>query len=113
EKGIPSPLVHCMIAPPSSRMDILMDAEIDAIVNNSAIAGKYNQVIDSQSAYEILTGKLEEAEEKATEKESKTTTKKVAKGKSILDDPTIRSMSRTAGNTLVRTLLGVLGLGGR
>src|SRR4030095_4708209 len=70
EKGIPSPLVHCMIAPPSSRMDILMDAEIDAIVNNSAIAGKYNQVIDSQSAYEILTGKLEEAEEKATEKES-------------------------------------------
>ena len=51
EKGIPTPLVHCMMCPPQSRMDILTDAEIDSIVSHSKIAGKYNQVIDSQSAY--------------------------------------------------------------
>ena len=117
EKGIPTPLVHCMIRPPQSRMDILSDMEIDALVSKSKIASKYNQVIDNVSAYEILTEKLEEAskkegEQKQTEQkeEKKTTTKKE---KSVFDDPTIRSMTRTAGNTIIRSLLGVLGLGGR
>jgi DNA helicase HerA-like ATPase len=112
EKGIPTPLVHCMIRPPQSRMDILTDAEIDVIISHSSIAAKYNAVIDSQSAYEILTAKLEEA---ASEKEEAKETKaqKVEKEKGILDDPIVRSMTRTAGNTIVRGLLGVLGLGGR
>lgn len=115
EKGIPTPLVHCMIRPPQSRMDILTDAEIDSLVSRSKIAAKYNEVIDSKSAYEILTEKLEEAaqrdvEEKDEKTEKKTTTKKE---KGFFDDPVVKSMTRTAGNSIVRTLLGVLGLGGR
>ena len=119
EKGIPSPLVHCMVRPPQSRMDILNEQEIAALVSDSRIAAKYNTEIDSQSAYEILTEKLEDAARRNTEEKEgkaekeenrKTTTKKE---KSIFDDPTVKSMTRTAGNTLVRTLLGVLGLGGR
>ncbi|MBL7748858.1 MAG: DUF853 family protein, partial [Chitinophagaceae bacterium] len=119
EKGIPTPLVHCMIRPPQSRMDILSEAEIDTLVSKSKIAAKYNQVVDSNSAYEILTEKLEEAskreaeekEQQAEEKtERKTTTKKE---KGFFDNPTVKSMTRTAGNSIVRTLLGVLGLGGR
>lgn len=118
EKGIPTPLVHCMIRPPQSRMDILSDMEIDSIVDHSKIAAKYNQVIDSESAYEILTEKLEEASKKeAEEKQEETAAKKekksTAKEKGILDNPVVKSMTRTAGNTIVRTLLGVLGLGGR
>ncbi len=118
EKGIPSPLVHCMIRPPQSRMDILTDTEIDQLVSHSKIAAKYNELIDSKSAYEILTAKLEEAAQKEqeaqTEKEERTEKKTtVKKEKSIFDDPTVKSMTRTAGNTIVRTLLGVLGLGGR
>ncbi len=116
EKGIPTPLVHCMIRPPQSRMDILSDAEIDAVVSHSKIAGKYNQVVDSVSAYEILTEKLEvaakksedEKEEKQDQKHRKTETKE----KGVFDDPIVRSMTRTAGNTIVRSILGVLGLGG-
>jgi hypothetical protein len=119
EKGIPTPLAHCMIRPPQSRMDILSEMEIDALVSKSKIAAKYNEVIDNVSAYEILTEKLEEAAKKeeaekqkqANEKEEKKTTP--AKEKSVFDDPTIRSMTRTAGNTIIRSLLGVLGLGGR
>jgi len=118
EKGIPSPLVHCMMAPPMSRMDILTDQEIGDIVNRSEIAEKYNQVIDSQSAYEILMVKLDDAEKKTGEikkqdKESKPGRRSTSKEKSVFDDPVVKSMTRTAGNTLVRTLLGVLGLGGR
>jgi uncharacterized protein len=119
EKGIPTPLVHCMMRPPQSRMDILSDAEIDAVVAKSKIAAKYNAVVDSESAYEILTKKLEgaakaeeeEKQQQAEEKVEKKTTVKKEKG--VLDNPIVKSMTRTAGNTIVRTLLGVLGLGGR
>ena len=118
EKGVPTPLVHCMMCPPQSRMDILTDAEIDAIVSKSKIAGKYNQVIDNQSAYEILTDKLNDAQKKAEdqkqqEQEAKDEKKPAAHEKGILDNPIVKSMTRTAGNTIVRSLLGVLGLGGR
>jgi hypothetical protein len=114
EKGIPTPLVHCMMRPPQSRMDILSETEIDALAASSKIAKKYNEVVDSESAYEILTEKLKEAEEKAAEvKEEKAEKKSAAKEKGVLDNPVVKSMARTAGNTIVRTLLGVLGLGGR
>jgi uncharacterized protein len=120
EKGVPSPLVHCMIRPPQSRMDILSASEIADITGRSKLSAKYNEVIDSVSAYEMLTQKLEDATNKPAEpvssdppspprKERKTSTKE----KGVLDNPVIRSMTRTAGNTLVRTLLGVLGLGGK
>jgi DNA helicase HerA-like ATPase len=117
EKGIPTPLVHCMMCPPQSRMDILTDAEIDAIVSHSKIAPKYNQVIDSESAYEILTDKLNDAakkteEQKQQEQQAKDDKKPAAHEKGILDNPIVKSMTRTAGNTIVRSLLGVLGLGG-
>jgi len=115
EKGIPSPLVHCMIRPPQSRMDILTDNEIDTLVSKSKIAAKYNQVIDSVSAYEILTEKLEDAAKRDAEEEQQKAAKKAPakKEKGFFDDPTVKSMTRTAGNSIVRTLLGVLGLGGR
>src|SRR3984885_5295527 len=44
EKGVPTPLVHCMMAPPRSRMDILTPAEIDSIVAKSKMMAIYNQV---------------------------------------------------------------------
>ncbi|HWR32430.1 MAG TPA: helicase HerA-like domain-containing protein, partial [Chitinophagaceae bacterium] len=118
EKGIPTPLVHCMMCPPLSRMDILTDAEIDTIVGHSKIAALYNQVIDSTSAYEILTEKLEDAARKNDEQKEKETDKKeekktAGKEKGFFDNPTVKSMTRTAGNTIIRSLLGVLGIGGR
>ena len=106
EKGIPTPLVHCMVRPPRSRMDILTETEIANIVSQSKLAEKYNQVIDSESAHEILSEKLEDAAKPAPGK-------KEEKEKSIFDDPVVKSMTRTAGNTIVRALLGVLGIGGR
>ncbi len=118
EKGIPTPLAHCMMCPPKSRMDILTDTEIDSIVSHSKIAGKYNQVIDSQSAYEILTGKLNDAvkrteEQKRQQAEEKDEKKTSKKEKGFFDDPMVKQAGRTATSIITRTLLGVLGLGGR
>ena len=118
EKGIPTPLAHCMMCPPKSRMDILTYTEIDSIVSHSKIAAKYNQVMDSESAYEILNGKLNEAakrteEQKQQEAEEKTERKTAKKDKGFFDDPMVKQAGRTATSIITRTLLGVLGLGGR
>ena len=115
ENGIPTPLAQVMLCSPRSRMDVLTDGEIDSIVSKSKLATKYNQVIDSQSAYEILTAKLEEAAEKSKQetenknpaKEEESTFEKIA------NNTIVKSMVRTAGNTIVRSLLGALGMGGR
>ncbi|MDE3247415.1 MAG: DUF853 family protein [Bacteroidota bacterium] len=111
EKGVPTPLVHTMLLAPRSRMDILSEAEIDGIVAKSKIAAKYNQVIDSKSAYEILTDKLEEAAAKTeAEKEDKKTGKAEP---GFFDNPIVKQMGRTAASVITRGLLGALGLGGR
>lgn len=118
EKGIPTPLAHTMLCSPRSRMDILTDEEIDAITGKSKLAPKYNQTVDSQSAYEMLTDKLQEAAEKtAVDKEKEVKPKKQKEEPSTLEKVTnntvVKSMARTAGNTIVRSILGALGLGGR
>ena len=101
-----------MMAPPKSRMDILTDAEINAIVSHSKLAAKYDQLVDEKSAYEILTEKLNNAAERKTEEKEKDISADKGKEKGFFDDPIVKSMTRTAGNTIVRGLLGVLGLGG-
>ena len=95
-------------------MDVLTETEIDTIVNQSKLAVKYNQLIDSNSAYEILTAKLQQAasstpvaSNQKTAKPEETTLEKVA------NNSIVKSMMRQAGNTIVRSLLGSLGLGGR
>ncbi len=59
EKGIPAPLVHTLLSPPVTRMDILTTQEQDEIVNNSSIARSYNEEIDRNSAYEMLKNKIQ------------------------------------------------------
>jgi nicotinamidase-related amidase len=117
EKGIPTPLAHVMLNPPRSRMDVLADTEIDEIVGKSKLAAKYNNEVDSESAYEILNAKLEEAAEKTAQAEEETETTKgngrAKKEESFLDNPIVKSVGRTAATMITRSLLGALGLGGR
>jgi len=114
EKGIPTPLAHATLRAPRSRMDVLSDQEIDAVVSKSKIAAKYNREIDSHSAYEILTEKLKEAAERTAQEEEKKPARKTAKKEeSIFDNPTVKQVGRTAASIITRSLLGALGLGGR
>jgi uncharacterized protein len=114
EKGIPTPLAHTMLCSPRSRMDVLTDEEINSINNKSKLVAKYKEDIDSHSAYEILMAKLESAaeiEEKPTSK--KTTKEETSTFEKVANNSVVKSIARTAGNTIVRSLLGALGLGGR
>jgi uncharacterized protein len=113
EKGIPTPLVHVMMAPPQSRMDVLMNNEIQKIVRSSKIANKYNEEVDSRSAYEILNEKLELAEQKAEVVKEQAAKQKATSRKrepDFFDKPIVRQAGRTATNIIVRSLLGALGV---
>ncbi len=71
EKGRPTPLATTMLRAPMSRMDILTDPELKALINKSALKSKYSQVIDRESAYEILNKKIERAEADEAQERSK------------------------------------------
>ncbi|MBK8449428.1 MAG: DUF853 family protein [Saprospiraceae bacterium] len=108
EKGIPTPLVHTMMRAPESRMDIVSEDELKEIIRKSEIAAYYNEVINRESAAEILLQKMEQVDEKeapATEKR---------KGKSVLEkviDSTVtRQVGRTVARELTRGLLGMFGI---
>ncbi|WP_343688815.1 helicase HerA-like domain-containing protein [Chitinophaga sp.] len=118
EKGIPTPLAATMLVTPRSRMDVLSDAEMDALVSSSKIARKYNQEIDNESAYEILTAKLQEAADKSVPAATRTNgNKKQPEEKSMLDSvlssPVAKQVGRTVMTEITRGLLGALGLGGK
>ena len=77
EKGIPTPLAATICRAPISRMNILTDLEIAGVVSKSKLTGKYNEDVDRESAYEILTGKIVKASEKEHQDKIKAEQEKV------------------------------------
>jgi uncharacterized protein len=71
EKGIPTPLVATMMRAPMSRMDILTESEIQEINAKSKLVKKYSELVDRESAYEMLNKKLSEIETATAEQEQK------------------------------------------
>lgn len=71
EKGIPTPLAATMMRAPISRMDILTPDEINSVNRSSELVRKYSQVIDRDSAYEMLNRKLTEIQKEAAEQNAR------------------------------------------
>lgn len=116
EKGRPTPLVHTYLRAPQSRMDILTDKEINAIIKKSELIDKYNEEIDRESAYEILSSKIDDARSEAHEEEMSQRgaprRRKADKSQfdKVLNSTTTRQIGRTVARELTRGLLGVLGV---
>ena len=119
-KGRPTPLVQTFLRAPQSRMDILTDKEMDYIIDGSRIIDRYNEVIDRDSAYEILTGKIKEAQSEEIQEELKAQQVKAQKTSSrkqekstfdkVVNSTTTRQIGRTVARELTRGLLGILGI---
>lgn len=110
EKGIPTPLVATMLRAPMSRMDILSDTEINTLVNRSELARKYNEVIDRESAYELLNTKISEIQnqqvkEKEEEKQQKQTKSQKTTKQSTAQNPILKMVTSA---TFIRGVFGVL-----
>ena len=84
EKGEPEIVERATILPPQSDMGPIDNLTRNRIINNSELAGKYDEKENSESAYEILVKEREEKEaakkaeeeRKAKEKEEKELAKK-------------------------------------
>ena len=79
EKGIPTPLVRTLLRAPISRMDTLSGLELKGLIASSTLAEKYNKEVDRESAYEILTTKMERAAKEEKQKELREQQEKAAK----------------------------------
>ncbi len=100
EKGIPTPLVHTLMCAPESRMGVLTPAEQDEVVAASTIASEYNEVIDRNSAYEILNKKMEPDHDEATA-ETKTETRNEPETSIGIGD----TLKKIAGSSLTKTIV--------
>ncbi|HIP26509.1 MAG TPA: DUF853 family protein [Flavobacteriaceae bacterium] len=107
EKGIPTPLVRTMLRAPMSRMDVLSSKEIKNTISNSKIYNKYTEVIDRESAYEILSKRIQKsnAKEEEDEKRKKTEKRKSSSRKSTRMNPILKVVTSA---TFIRGVLGIL-----
>ncbi|MBB5328123.1 helicase HerA-like C-terminal domain-containing protein [Tunturiibacter gelidoferens] len=58
EKGIPAMVERAMVCPPHSQIGPITPEQRAAIIKNSVVAGVYETVVDRESAYERLKGKV-------------------------------------------------------
>ena len=107
EKGRPTPLAATMMRAPMSRMDILSDSEIKDVLDRSKLIKKYNEEIDRESAYEILTEKIEKAEKEAEKekKEERSSSRRSSSRRSTRMNPVVKVLTSA---TFIRGVLGVL-----
>ena len=96
-------------------MDVLSEKEIDAVISDSLLVDKYNEVVDRESAYEILSAKIEDAKteehkEEQTKRSGRSRKKEKSTMEEVLSSTTTRQVGRTVARELTRGLLGVLGV---
>ena len=119
EEGIPTVVKQCKILPPQSLMGALDDETRKSEIVNNLLYTKYTQEIDRESAYELLTRKIERqaeeeakekaaiAEEKQKEKEAEAA-KKAAERKATAQEKevkrAVKNVARSASGTIGREL---------
>ena len=119
EEGIPTVVKQCKILPPQSLMGALDDEIRKSEIVNNLLYTKYTQEIDRESAYELLTRKIERqaeeeakekaaiAEEKQKEKEAEAA-KKAAERKATAQEKevkrAVKNVARSASGTIGREL---------
>lgn len=110
EKGIPTPLAATMMRAPMSRMDVLTTGEIDEINAKSKLARKYSELIDRESAYEMLNKKIEAVElEKQTKEKAVIQQKAEKKAASEPVSQTTKSVIKVLTSaTFIRGAFGIL-----
>ena len=121
EDGRPTPLARTLLRAPESRMDILTEQEIAAIVEQSALIPKYQQSVDKDSAAELLEQKMEKAQAPEKQEKLNTANTKADKEtggagfswletfKDAMDTTAGRQVGRTIAREVTRGLMGILG----
>lgn len=130
-KGVPTIVDRAFVVPPVGHIGPITPEQRQQLLANSLVAGVYDNAMDRESAYEMLTRITEqklaaEAEVKAAEEAAKEAEKQAkaersaARGPDTLVESITKSVARSAsssigrqiGNTIVRGVLGSIFGGG-
>lgn len=131
EKGTPTVVNRALIVPPVGHLGPVTAEQRSGLLAGSLVAGQYEQAVDRESAFEILSAKAEasaaeaaaadqaKAEEKA-QKEAEKAERAAARAPDSMVESITKSVARSAsssigrqiGNTIVRGVLGSIFGGG-
>jgi DNA helicase HerA-like ATPase len=124
-KGVPSRVERTLMAPPRSQFGPLTEEERNRILSRSPIKSTYDQILDRESAYELLKEREEElikrreaqAREEAAEKEArKASRSRGGSRRQSAGEAFVKSVARAVGSSLGRQIIrGILGsiIGGK
>ncbi len=120
DSGAPTPVCATVIRPPESQIGPISTEEQQTLRKRSPLAGKYDDAIDRESAYEMLQARAEAAaeqeaaaaaaaeQEKASKRAGRSSSgKRQSVGEALLKSAA-RSVGRTLGSRLMRGILGSL-----
>ena len=62
DKGVPSMVQRTLIRPPASRLGPMTAEERRTMMNESPVAGQYDETVDRESAFEVLQHKVQRAQ---------------------------------------------------
>lgn len=119
EGGVPGMVQRTLICPPHSRIGPATSAEKADVMRQSPLAGRYDQMIDRESAHERLQHRAEAAAKAAEEAEAREAAEKEARKASrssggrrrqSVGEALAKSVARSIGSQLGRKLVrGILG----
>lgn len=113
EKGIPTEVAATHLTPPRAHMGPLSEEEYVSKLKESSLFEKYEKTEDIESAYEILSQRMEKAAEEkekleAKELEEKQTTTTRRREKSTVEQVLASPVAKQIGRELVRGVFGML-----
>ncbi|MFU8822144.1 MAG: helicase HerA-like domain-containing protein [Gammaproteobacteria bacterium] len=130
DKGVPGVVQRCLVRPPCSRIGPITDEERTLVRSRSPVGGLYDQAVNRESAYEILSVRAEQAaseaaaeaaarqaekDAEAAARASRASRPRASSRQGYVEAATksaVRSMSsqlgRSLGQSLLRGLLGSL-----
>ncbi|MCF0053053.1 DUF853 domain-containing protein [Dyadobacter sp. LJ53] len=109
EKGIPTEVAATHLLPPNSIMGPMVQADYENHVRQSDVYLKYKDPIDPESAYEMLTKRMEaqaQVEAKAQEEVAEVKNEKEEKG--MFSEALNSPLARQIGREVVRGVFGML-----
>ncbi len=118
EGGAPSIVQRTLVCPPASRIGPASDAERSELLRKSPLAGRYDNLVDRESAHEILKKRADEAAEEAEEAEKEMAEEKKhqrsSRGKGrrrqSVGEAMAKSVARAIGSQIGRKVVrGILG----
>lgn len=108
EKGIPTEVAATHLVSPRSVMGALTVADYESRVRDSSVYRKYKDPIDPESAYEILSRRMEEASKKEEEIKEEKLERSGKAEKGMFEQALSSPLAKQIGREVVRGVFGML-----